>query len=463
MKRNKGVSLILLVITVIVMIILTGAIILTINNVKIIPQAENAVDETNLQEVQTIASLIWSDAFVDPNVEKTQEGLEEAVFAGLQKEGIDTNQYIITVNDEGVKVRAVSGWVTEFIDGVPIPKGFVASEADGEKTKEDGLVIYEGGASVTDANVETAKRTRNQYVWVPVENFSDFKTKNFWPVGDLSYGYFYNLWEIDLDEATNMPSTIQNTNRVTTTTLEEVQAMYESVKQYKGFYIARYEAGLDVGSHKTSDDGVIIKAVHSKMNKAPYNYVRWTYNHIDKNNHALNEDTGGAVEVARSIYPQANDSYGVVSTLTYGVQWDSVLQWWIETEAVESVTISTSYGNYRDNEIELKTFNKGAKYLSYVSDLATKYEDVKTGKDSVTRWLLTTGATEEARVKNIYDMAGNLEEYTMQGSHDYARISRGATFYEDSYGVDYGVTSFNFPTYAHWDTGFRPSLYIKTN
>jgi len=56
----------------------------------------------------------------------------------------------------------------------------------------------------------------------------------------------------------------QAENAVDETNLEEVQAMYESVKEYKGFYIARYEAGLDVGSYKTVDDGVIIKAVHSK-------------------------------------------------------------------------------------------------------------------------------------------------------------------------------------------------------
>ena len=81
------------------------------------------------------------------------------------------------------------------------------------------------------------------------------------------------------------------------------------------------------------------------MGKIPYNYIPWT-----KNN-KMNEDTNGAVQVARNIYPLTNNNYGVVSTLTYGVQWDAVLRWWIDTNAVTSEKLNTAYGNHKDNEI----------------------------------------------------------------------------------------------------------------
>ncbi len=60
MKNKKAVSLIVLVITIIVMIILAGTIILSLNNSGIIEKAQSAVDETNLKEVQTLASLKWA-------------------------------------------------------------------------------------------------------------------------------------------------------------------------------------------------------------------------------------------------------------------------------------------------------------------------------------------------------------------------------------------------------------------
>ena len=60
-----------------------------------------------------------------------------------------------------------------------------------------------------------------------------------------------------------MPHAKQDMTYMTATTLAEVQAMYESVKEYKGFYIARYEAGID--KQRTSDNGVLESKVYSMM------------------------------------------------------------------------------------------------------------------------------------------------------------------------------------------------------
>jgi len=244
-----------------------------------------------------------------------------------------------------------------------------------------------------------------------------------------------------------------------------VQLMYESVKEYKGFYIARYEAGLDIEDRKTSDDGEIKTVVYSRMNKAPYNYIQWS--------DGMSKDTNGAVEVARSVYPQTNSNYGVVSTLTYGVQWDRTLAWWVEAKAqngTKEATISsntqlndsTKYGNYYNNEIAKDSFNTGAKYLLYSnSSLATTYADVATAKSSGAVWLLTTGATEETRVNNIYDMAGNLYERTMEGYVANLRNRRGGSFGCDGSGNPVSYRHGYYPNDADYHTGFRPSLYIK--
>ena len=55
---------------------------------------------------------------------------------------------------------------------MPVPRGYVGSQATGENEINTGYVIYEGEDPVTDANVAEAQKTRNQYVWVPVPDVS---------------------------------------------------------------------------------------------------------------------------------------------------------------------------------------------------------------------------------------------------------------------------------------------------
>ena len=55
---------------------------------------------------------------------------------------------------------------------VPVPRGYVGSQAAGENEISKGYVIYEGEEPVTDTNVADAQKTRNQYVWVPVPDVS---------------------------------------------------------------------------------------------------------------------------------------------------------------------------------------------------------------------------------------------------------------------------------------------------
>ena len=67
-------------------------------------------------------------------------------------------------------------------------------------------------------------------------------------------------------------------------------------------------------------------------------------------------------------------------------------------------------------------------------------------------WLLTTGAYKKANVYNIYDMAGNLGEMTMEGHSDLKQVVRGRFLVTGR--ECYGPGEFSV-------VGFRPSLYIK--
>ena len=117
MKRNKGISLIVLVITIIVMIILAGSIILSLSNNGIIGKANEAVEKTNINQVRTLAELKWAEAYLDEKI-NTDEEYSKAVKNALEQEGIDTSKYVIVTTANGVEV--VDGWIQE---GLTVRKG----------------------------------------------------------------------------------------------------------------------------------------------------------------------------------------------------------------------------------------------------------------------------------------------------------------------------------------------------
>ena len=85
-KNNKqGISLIVLVITIIVMIILAAAIILSLSSNGIIDRANEAVTKTDIGQVQTLASTIWAESYLDKREGKIQD-IEEVVRKRLEKE-----------------------------------------------------------------------------------------------------------------------------------------------------------------------------------------------------------------------------------------------------------------------------------------------------------------------------------------------------------------------------------------
>lgn len=103
MQKKKAISLIVLVITVIIMIILAGAVFITLTNARIIGQSENAVKEYNIDEVQTLASLKWSEAYMNMTGKKDPEVIKNAVMVALTQEGVDLNKYGVIIKEDGVK------------------------------------------------------------------------------------------------------------------------------------------------------------------------------------------------------------------------------------------------------------------------------------------------------------------------------------------------------------------------
>ena len=285
---------------------------------------------------------------------------------------------------------------------VPIPAGFAVSQVKGESTVDDGLVIIDSEG--------------NEFVWIPVAK-ETFET-NFKRVEGYLNGQLQNRLS-QTDEANE-----HGVNEMLSEDIsiqEEAKEMYASVYKNGGFYLGRYEAGKD------DNDNVVIK-----KNAKVYNKITWSSSTFDKN------PTGGAVEKARSMY---TSSSSVVSHLCYGVEWDAALNF-IDSNYITSSCSSDSYvANANGKGWDKTNYSEGnPEHLTGI--------DVDTQKSNCQ--------------KNIYDMAGNVSELTMEVMNVNAeihRVRRGTGFDYDCNSSDRSASDYNggFREYI----GFRVALYLN--
>ena len=126
MQKKQGISLIVLVITIIVMIILAASVVITLSNTGVIDRASQAVDLTNEAQVQDMAALVWADAYMD---NKRGTELVNEVTTKLGEQGVTADKWNITVTDTGVTVSIKTNNIDtpeiELLPGTAIPEGAV--------------------------------------------------------------------------------------------------------------------------------------------------------------------------------------------------------------------------------------------------------------------------------------------------------------------------------------------------
>lgn len=342
-------------------------------------------------------------------------------------------------------------------DKVPVPNGYVGSDAEGENEIDTGYVIYEGEEAVTDSNVADAKKNRNQYVWVPVPDVSKFygtdangkkwgklysfttgtnssslfdeetgtyplnwsesngvmtissKTSYREPDYVKSYDYDSKLKTLGIGE--------EETHELSNQLEKEFNKMVESVEKYGGFYIGRYETG------DLSKETPVVRKGNTDINyETWYNMYKRCKNLKGKN---TNIETG----------------------MIWGNEWDRTLMWLIESgsKTKEEITDdSTSWGNYYNATFEYENSSGGT---------STKKENSNTR--------IPTGSAERNKANNIYDLAGNVYDWTMEANSTNYRVLRGGYYSSSgtSYPADYRY--YYYPSFSYGDVGCRSALYIK--
>ena len=153
MRKKKGISLIVLVITIIVMIVLAGAIILSLNNAGIIGKANQAVSDTDEANVKELAQMAWAEAYAEGvrivETEGEIKGFKDRVIDVLETNNVDMSSYGMVVTTKGVKI--VRGWIQ---DGLKVKRGQEELEIGQIVKYKSGVDEYTGEWKVLGADEE---------------------------------------------------------------------------------------------------------------------------------------------------------------------------------------------------------------------------------------------------------------------------------------------------------------------
>lgn len=176
----------------------------------------------------------------------------------------------------------------------------------------------------------------------------------------------------------------------------------QSVKKYGGCYLSSY--------HASKEDGKLV----FKQGNMPWVNINYP-----------NAETAAA--------GYAKDSKDIASIITSGAVFDSLLRWIIKSNAKtynQVVKDSTSWGNYWNS------------------------------KNSPQK-VMPTGSKTKWSVFNIYDIAGNVDEWTSEMSGSSCRVLRGG--YCNYNGNDWPAASrfYNYPNSYFNHTSFRAVLFGK--
>ena len=423
MKNNKGITLVALVVTIVVLLILAGVSInLVLGNNGIIAKAKDAetkfaeASQNDLKGMNGLIEQMESTLNGSGNGGKTEP--ETVPYLPSDDFHYDTSTSV----DTGLVIQDASG--NEYV-WVVVPR----TTAVYAKT---GL----GKTTFTDADYTSIENDLKEYTKIYRGN-TDFS--------DVYYADDKNVgWFADETAYNNLKN-----------------SMLKSVYENGGFYVGRYEAGIAENRTSNTDkntDGKYIMPSTAPVSKAdayPYTYVTRT----QAQNLASNVNSGTKT-----------------SSLMFGVQWDLVLAFMHNKGNIADSTLtsnSTKIGNYRDSTFQLSQTVKYAMMsdwtlsstwnpsttptANFVDSSRNKIAQSSEGNGI----LVTTGTSEKNKVMNIYDIAGNVDEWTLEkNSNTYSPCAdRGGDSYDTgsrhpAAGRFSGSTDF-----SDYTLGFRVSLF----
>ena len=408
-KNTRGITLIALVITIVVLLILAGITIAALSGDNgILTRAKEAKEKTELAQKEE---------------EKNLSNMENILNNATNFNNIKTED----TNPAGA-----------------MPTNVTILESDANK----GIIIKD--------------KNDNEWVWIEVSKTVAFSGLTIDTTKELTKQNYTDIKNKLITYATTYREGKSGQGRYWTDewysgcglTSDEYTTAYKkmlkSVYAYGGFWIGRYEAGIEGTTTETKNArtdsssritiGSSPKAI-SQKDAIPYN---WVY-------------CSEAQALAKEMTP--NSKY--TSSLMFGIQWDLVCKY-LEVKGILTTadinSNSTIWGNY-GNVTRTITSNKAKQSTNYGSTW-----NVITGTKPASRVLLTEGASEETNKMNIYDFTGNEWEWTLEHATSNSNLpcaSRGGSYSSTGSNGPASYRGNSSMTTAVDDIGFRATLYVN--
>ena len=420
--KNKGVTLIALAVTIVVMLILAGVTISVLNGENgIVKQAQKAKEESKIKELKEKVRIDIAGKRVENiNGELRVSVLKEILdkyFDNVPVESQITSETELKAKEEygkyemkisdidvGEITYETSYTIFKDVNGeqVPIPEGYIVSENSDENIVNKGLVISDSRG--------------NEYVWISCtvdssSNKLQYKRTE-WGVEkdgtDNSRAIKDELTLKDIDVTYSKTDTDNGINEeISKEIVAQINAEKESIKKYGGYYIGRYEVGKD---NKTA----VIKA-----EQEPYVNIKWSK----------------AYELAKGI----GGGEGATTYLCSSYSWDTAINFIQNTTGKNYATSIIGFnGNWKSQEVK----DSSGKVIKPVN----------------TAQRLNTGLT--TALCNIYDMGGNVGEFTTElnpGTSETVVLRGG----NNNGSSPAGNRCDNFSGVANSNYGFRATLFLK--
>ena len=424
----------------------------------ILNRAAEAKERTGTAETEEQVKLATSAALADGlgTISYTNLNNELKDQFGEGKYTIDpeanANSWNVTIGDSIYKITSI-GKVAEKI----VIKGLtgMAKGTTPYLPSKDFTVVdnsFEKGVVIKDSN-------GNEYVWIEVPNKLIDSSATFGPTYQegttaTSYSaiktallaYTETLlpatgsdpkttkrgWVDEWYDSNNKKAGDEGANLADTSgcglTATEYETLYNemlsSVFENGGFWIGRYETGIkgtEIKETETTKTGV-------RDYGTEYYELHETTGHIPVIKANVQPYTWVRCNQAQSL-ASSMESGNYNSSLMFGVQWDMVLMYLKNKEAVDDAGLkanSKDWGNYKD-----KLYNITDTLVSYSTDNGANWTKAPYNKTEEGKILLTTGANSDFNRQNIYDLAGNVFEWTLEHATsytDYPCAVRGGYF-----------------------------------
>ena len=212
-KGNKGITLVALVITIIILLILAGISISALTNTGIFEKAKDAKEKSEVAEKQQSETL---DGYEKELNKYTSDNLEENIGVKFEK---NTELH----DKNGAKIIVPAGFKVVNTDDLTVEKGIVVEDSKG-----------------------------NQYVWIPCTT-EDSKSQ---------LQFKRTEWDVEVDGADNSRASKDEltltcpenssdnglTYAVVNEIVTQVKAEKDSVRRNGGYYMGRYEVGDENGT-----------------------------------------------------------------------------------------------------------------------------------------------------------------------------------------------------------------------